>query len=114
MRFPRKAAFFTLIAAEAMAKCPDCPDAPERASSLYLAASHLYSRRANALESGAGDSEVDATRYGWASLRAAALQGLSMQSSDKEVAEAGEAILDLYGSIDASCSQHFGSFPCSI
>ena len=85
LRFPRKAAFFTLIGAEAMTRC-QCVDAAERASSLYLAASHLYSRKGNIFEH--GDDTV--TRYGWATLRTAALQGLSSQPADKEVAEAGE------------------------
>lgn len=92
LRFPRKAAFFTLVAAEAMARCNECPDAPERASSLYLAASHLYSRKGNVFEHGDNGSNDGGavTRYGWATLRAAALEGLSMQPSDGEVAEAGK------------------------
>jgi hypothetical protein len=61
-------------------------DATEYASSLYLAASHLYSQQGNVFEHG-GDC---ATRYGWATLRAAALQGLSLQTVEKEVAEAGK------------------------
>lgn len=85
LRFPRKAAFFTLVAAEAMTKC-QCADAAERASSLYLAASHLYSRQGNIFEH--GDDTM--TRYGWATLRATALQGLSSQPADKEVAETGK------------------------
>jgi len=86
--FPRKAAFFTLVGAEAMTCC-QCPDAAERASSLYLAASHLYSRKGNLFEHGDGG----VTRYGWATLRAAALQGLSSQPADKEVAEAATELL---------------------
>jgi len=85
LRFPRKAAYFTLIAAEAMARCQS-DDAAESASSLYLAASHLYSRQGNVFEHG-DDCE---TRYGWATLRAAALGGLSSQPVEKEIAEAGE------------------------
>ncbi|KAL3791402.1 hypothetical protein ACHAW5_005776 [Stephanodiscus triporus] len=85
LRFPRKAAFFTLVAAEAMARCQS-DDSAECASNLYLAASHLYSRQGNVFEHG----DDCATRYGWATLRAAALQGLSSQLVDKEVAEAGE------------------------
>ncbi len=85
LRFPRKAAFFTLVAAEAMARC-NCVNALERASQLYLAASHLYSRNGNAFENG----NNSATRYGWATLRVASLQGLASQSIDMEAAEAGE------------------------
>jgi len=88
LRFPRKAAFFTLVGAEAMTRCQS-DDAAERASSLYLAASHLYSRMGNEFEH--GDEGV--TRYGWATLRAAALQGLSSQPADKEVAEAATELL---------------------
>jgi len=88
LRFPRKAAFFTLVGAEAMTRCQS-DDATERASSLYLAASHLYSRMGNEFEH--GDEGV--TRYGWATLRAAALQGLSSQPADKEVAEAATELL---------------------
>jgi hypothetical protein len=61
-------------------------DAAEYASSLYLAASHLYSRQGNVFEHG----DDCATRYGWATLRAAALQGMSSQTVEKDVAEAGE------------------------
>lgn len=85
LRFPRKAAFFTLVGAEAMTRC-QFKDAADRASSLYLAASHLYSRVGNEFEHG----DEGLTRYGWATLRAASLQGLSSQPADKEVAEAGK------------------------
>lgn len=88
LRFPRKAAFFTLVAAEAMTRC-ESADAACRASSLYLSAAHLYSRQANVFEH--GDDCI--TRYGWATLRAASLQGLSSQPSDKEVAETGKCSL---------------------
>ena len=85
LRFPRKAAFFTLVAAEALTLCQGNAEA-ESAASLYLAASHLYSRRGNMFET--GDDCI--TRYGWASLRASVLQGLSSQLVEKETAEAGE------------------------
>mmetsp|Transcript_17281 Transcript_17281/g.35060 ORF Transcript_17281/g.35060 Transcript_17281/m.35060 type:complete len:1797 (-) Transcript_17281:136-5526(-) len=88
LRFPRKAAFFTLVAAEAMARCQGS-DSGERASSLYLAASHLYTRKGNVFEHG----NDGLTRYGWATLRASALQGLSSQQSDKTVAEAATELL---------------------
>ena len=87
LRFPRKAAFFTLVAAEALTLCQGNAEA-ESAASLYLAASHLYSRRGNMFEN--GDC---ITRYGWASLRASVLQGLSSQLVEKETAEAGENYL---------------------
>ena len=54
-----------------MTRC-QCDDAADRASSLYLAASHLYYREGNVFEHG----DDGLTRYGWATLRATALQGL--------------------------------------
>lgn len=88
LRFPRKAAFFTIIAAEAMSNS-DTLDAGSRASNLYLAASQLYSREGNDFEHG-GDK---LTRYGWATLRSETLVGLSSQPSDLMVAEAGKDTL---------------------
>lgn len=84
LRFPRKAAYFTLIAAEAMSRCKSV-DAGQRASNLYVAASHLYSRK--------GNEEESLTKYGWATLRASALQGLSCQPADKPVAEEATELL---------------------
>ena len=51
----------SLVGAEAMTRC-QCDDAADRASSLYLAASHLYSREGNVFEHG----DDGLTRYGWA------------------------------------------------
>ena len=85
LRFPRKAAFFTLVAAEAMTRC-HCVNAVERASRLYLAASHLYSRNGNVFEH-RDDSE---TRYGWASLRVATVQGLPSESAACEAEDTGK------------------------
>ena len=90
-RYPRKAALFTQIAAEAMDRCGSS-DAAIRSSSLYLAASHLYSPSGNN-EYGDGVEGNSATRYGWATLRAAALKGLCSQPADKEVAEAATDLL---------------------
>ena len=99
LRFPRKAAFFTIIAAETMSHCDvcsdACSDACSRASNLYLASSKLYSDESNEFEHGG----VKMTRYGWASLRSEALVGLSSQSSDMVIAEAGE--------ISSRCSFNF-------
>jgi hypothetical protein len=85
LRFPRKAAFFTLIAAEAMSHF-ESSDAGSRASNLYLASSQLYSREGNEFEHG-GEKM---TRYGWCTLRSESLRGLCSQPSDKTVAEAGK------------------------
>ena len=84
LRFPRKAAYFTLIAAESMSRCKSV-DAGQRASNLFVAASHLYSRN--------GNEDYSLTKYGWATLRASALQGLSFQQSDKPVAEEATELL---------------------
>ena len=86
----------------------DNDDAARRASSLYLAASHLYSRRGNVFEHG---DEGVVTRYGWAMLRAAALQGLSSQTADKEVAEAGEFVYVMH--IYTKMTLFLGSMCCS-
>jgi hypothetical protein len=95
LRFPRKAAYFTLIAAEAISRCKT-DDAGQRASHLYMAASHLYSRKGNEFEHDDGGS----IKYGWATLRASALQGLSCQPSDKPVAEeATETLIALLSEI---------------
>ena len=88
LRFPRKAAYFTLIAAEAMARCKSI-DAGQRASNLYVAATHLYSRKGNQFE----HDDDSLTKYGWATLRTSALQGLSCQPSDKPVAEEATELL---------------------
>jgi len=88
LRFPRKAAHFTLIAAEAMSRCKSV-DAGQRASNLYVAASHLYSRKGNEFE----HDDDNLTKYGWATLRASALQGLSCQPSDEPVAEEATELL---------------------
>ena len=90
-RYPRKAALFTQIAAEAMDRCGSS-DAAIRSSSLYLAAAHLYSPSGNDEYCEGGDRN-SATRYGWATLRAAALKGLCSQPADKEVAEAATDLL---------------------
>ncbi|EJK76329.1 hypothetical protein THAOC_01917, partial [Thalassiosira oceanica] len=92
-RYPRKAALFTQIAAEAMDRCGSS-DAAIRSSSLYLAAAHLYSPSGNDeyCEGGEGNDN-SATRYGWATLRAAALKGLCSQPADKEAAEAATDLL---------------------
>lgn len=88
LRFPRKAAFFTIIAAEAMSNCESFGT---RTSNLYLAASQLYSQQGNELFEDGGNKM---TRYGWATLRSETLVGLasSSQSSDMILAEAGRAL----------------------
>ena len=108
LRFPRKAAFFSLVAAEAMARQADeNADAARRASSLYLAATRLYTRRGNACVHG---EEGEPTRYGWATLRIGALRGLSTQPADKELAEAGA--LPVFLRVTAALLPHLSPLLC--
>lgn len=90
LRFPRKAAFFTIIAAEAMSNCESFGS---RTSNLYLAASQLFSQQGNELFDNGGDKS---TRYGWATLRSETLVGLASQPSDMILAEAGRALFSLF------------------
>lgn len=76
----RKAGYFTTIAAESMSKC-SLIDSKERAATLWLAASNLYSRGGNSLAGGGN--------YAWATLRASSLHALS-QMDDHVAAEQGE------------------------
>jgi hypothetical protein len=89
IRLPRKAAFFSVVAAEAMSNC-ESEDSPGRAASLWLAASHLLSQQGNQYD--------DRNNYTWVALRLAALHGVSQQV-DKTAAEQGmsrEANLSMY------------------
>lgn len=108
LRFPRKAAFFTIIAAEAMSNS-DSLDAGSRASNLYLAASQLYSREGNEHEDG-GDKMI---RYGWATLRSETLVGLSSQPSDVIVAEAGEFLQITMWLLHSVAGIHLLTLSCS-
>ncbi len=66
--FPRKAAFFSVLAAESMTQCK-VADAPRCAAGFWAAASHLYSKEGNKFE---GDSA-----YAWACLRVTMLNAMS-------------------------------------
>ena len=67
--FPRKAAFFSLLAAESITQCK-VPDAATCAAGFWAAASHLYSKEGNKFDS---DSA-----YAWACLRAVVLNGMCL------------------------------------
>lgn len=77
---PRKAAFFTVVAAEAMTQSR-ATEASSRAGSLWAAASHLYSKEANAFH--------EDRSYAWSTLRATVLHGLSLRG-DSASSEMGK------------------------
>lgn len=68
---PRKAGFFTLIAAEAF--CSDPKASSEVATRLWLATAKIYT--------GKGNSPDENGHYAWATLRSSVLQSLSQQSN---------------------------------
>lgn len=82
LRLPRKAAFFTTIAAEALSKHTAQESLDYEGSSLWLAATTLYSKDGNS-------GTNDASAYGWSTLRAAVLHALSQQE-DPMMSEAGK------------------------
>ena len=69
LSLPRKAAFFTAVAAESMSQCK-AADAQTRASGFWAAASHLYSKDGNKFDGN--------NMYAWAALRATILHGMSL------------------------------------
>eukprot|EP00586_Coscinodiscus_wailesii_P010835 CAMPEP_0172511092 /NCGR_PEP_ID=MMETSP1066-20121228/233761_1 /TAXON_ID=671091 /ORGANISM="Coscinodiscus wailesii, Strain CCMP2513" /LENGTH=202 /DNA_ID=CAMNT_0013290331 /DNA_START=1 /DNA_END=605 /DNA_ORIENTATION=- len=97
MRLPRKAALFTAIAAESIGQC-DIDDAPQRAASLWLSASLLYSRMGN----GRGDTG----QYAWATLRASILHALCQQVDHVSGEQAAELLLVLLSEISPDLIHH--------
>ncbi len=69
MHFPRKAAYFSVLAAESMTQCK-VADAPKCAAGFWAAASHLYSKEGNKFD---GNSS-----YAWACLRATVLHAMTL------------------------------------
>lgn len=69
LRLPRKAAFFTVIAAESMSQCK-LPDARISSAGYWAAATHLYASSGN--QFGGKNS------YAWANLRVSILHGMSV------------------------------------
>jgi len=99
LRMPRKAAYFTTVAAEAMATAArynrsSSPDTYERAANLWLAACHLYTRDGNAF-----DGSGIASGYAWATLRASTLYALTRQRDPISAEVAAELLLALLGEI---------------
>lgn len=82
VHLPRKAAFFTTVAAEALSKHTARDSIDYQGSSLWLAAAQLYGKDTNSFETGAKG-------YGWSTLRAAVLHALSQQE-DAVMSEAGK------------------------
>ena len=82
LTLPRKAAYFTTIAAEALSVCES-----SGASSLWLAVAQLYSKETNHFKEG--------SNYGWATIRAATLHALSQQGDHTSSEVAAEVLLTL-------------------
>jgi hypothetical protein len=83
VRLPRKAAFFAVVAAETMTISNSAKSATA-ARDLWLLATRLYSKNGNSLSEGGS--------YGWATLRATALDALSAQGNTPM---SNQAALDL-------------------
>jgi hypothetical protein len=89
---PRKAAYFTVVAADAMVERHHEIGKSNTAEYLWLLASRLYSCNPNPIDGG-GD-------YGWASLRAFCLDALSTQGSSDLSLEAADQLLSLIGRLE--------------
>jgi len=88
LRLPRKAAFFTVIAAESMSQCK-LPDARISSAGYWAAATHLYANNGN--KSGGNNS------YAWANLRVSILHGLSVYGGSIASEKALERMILLLG-----------------
>lgn len=89
IQLPRKAAFFSAVAAESISSGSGRFD--QRARELWLLASNLYSNKGNKNEQGGS--------YGWATLRASILHGLSLHGRNLLSSEATEQLLKLLSEI---------------
>ena len=91
----RKAAYFTAVAAEAWSSLPSAQreSLAMQNHHLWLLATRLYTRTPNPLDGSAGN-------YGWATLRALCLDGLSCQGSTELSLEASEQLLSLLGKLE--------------
>jgi hypothetical protein len=90
LRLPRKAAFFTTVAAESMSRCTS-KDASQRAANLWIALSQLYSHCGNMYD--------DSSNYAWVALRVATLHGLAQQVDGLAAEQAYEMLLVLLSEI---------------
>lgn len=91
IRLPRKAAFFTAVAAEA-ASLSRSDETIEASKELWLLASKLYSLKPNPVDGGGS--------YGWATLRACCFDSLSTQGNCELSLEAVEQLLALLCKLD--------------
>jgi len=90
IQLPRKAAFFTVVAAETMSSMNT--DGPNPVlENLWLLACQLYTRRPN--EPHGATDELGS--YAWATLRASTLSALSLQGTSHVCMEASEMLLTL-------------------
>jgi hypothetical protein len=89
---PRKAAFFAVVAAEAMTGA-NVERSQQKARDLWLLATHLYSNRPND-QGGVGC-------YGWVGLRAITLNALSLQGNNHTSLIAAEELLSLLSEIES-------------
>ena len=90
VQLPRKAAYFSIIAAETISSMHPGVDNP-LAENLWLLASQLYSWRRNEAP---GKSEEGGS-YAWATLRASILHALSMQGTGPVCLEASQILFSL-------------------
>eukprot|EP00523_Entomoneis_sp_CCMP467_P012105 CAMPEP_0168719272 /NCGR_PEP_ID=MMETSP0724-20121128/949_1 /TAXON_ID=265536 /ORGANISM="Amphiprora sp., Strain CCMP467" /LENGTH=1561 /DNA_ID=CAMNT_0008765813 /DNA_START=94 /DNA_END=4776 /DNA_ORIENTATION=+ len=92
---PRKAAYFSAVAAESMTSMNQGISNPVL-ENVWLLACQLYSKRPN--EAFGASDELGS--YGWATLRASTLHGLSLQGSTPASLEASEMLLALLEEIN--------------
>jgi len=95
--FPRKAGFFTAIAAESISQCKSS-DAQICAKGFWAAASHLYSKDGNTFEGN--------NMYAWAALRSTILHAMSIYGGMASSEKALEKLLLLLGECTPK-SQHY-------
>ena len=95
-KLPRKAAFFTTIAAETMSQCI-ATGAQTCAIGFWVAASHFYSKERNKFSSD--------DKYAWACLRTTVFHAMSLHGGGISSEKAIEKLLLLLG----SCSSKAGS-----
>jgi len=103
IRLPRKASFFSSVGAEALSKHTAKDSIKYGGSSLWLAATELYSKNSNTIED-------DSKAYGWSTLRAVVLHALSQQ----EDLAIGEAAAELVLILLSEMSEGLGNNNVSL
>jgi len=107
IKLPRKAAFFSSIAAEALSNYTSNDFDKYRGSSLWLAASQLYSKDGNKMD-------ADSRAYGWSTLRAVVLHALSKQEDPIMSEAAAELVLILLSEMSDGQKNNISQFERSI